>query len=653
MKREIFSSPIIIHFPSGESKHASILFDESGPGCIVNGQTRILRANDILFSATSDSTLPLHPKEKTRLLPLLVLELGYDPDSTRIDVMYPPSSKGWFPKVVEQDTKSIFTVQEILGRDKLLLTITNQADLSKAPTHILIHPYEFEILRMKRDFTILKDILQLSLGIDPINTNDFLDAPPPNWAQLSRLVENVTIPFLKLGKTMRDTMQQLVPVSFTEDTREQIMTFFAWIGKNEIPDADPAILLESRGVFHQLMVGYLQCLIEGVKSPEYVRIMLQADRGDLSAPDRPKIEAVETNPWHTAWLKIEEGHPDWMERVIAVADKLNKEEIILTQLPVSANDAKKSTEAWKDRFALVRHGFILRGIVHKERLGLKPVVYVGRAHRWPHKHLELSVRLGYSPETQTSLQVMVLPQSSVARIARVIPRLRVVDWEMNWINLPLYKGTKRSWALNSSQIFKSLERTRSLRQLRNEFQSPKNSDSIIVNRDQAKALDLISWGMYLRPLELFQYSKYYELDNSKIKELLEWLQSKSVVSMQYFLAQLKTRSVCILAEGPSNSVCSLTRAFLKHAPSAYVRMTDDGSSSIIIARIPEDEIYNLTSKLPEAAIENDVALELLPVSAYVGYRNNLFQRLLRSDGTWDDDTTGLLSQVRLRPKVVE
>jgi hypothetical protein len=71
---------------------------------------------------------------------------------------------------------------------------------------------------------------------------------------------------------------------------------------------------------------------------------------------------------------------------------------------------------------------------------------------------------------------------------------------------------------------------------------------------------------------------------------------------------------------------------------------------MIVSRIPKDDHHKFTTDFIDAAKKFDILVEAHPISAYAGYRNNLYSRLLKEDGTWDDDISGLLDQVRLRSK---
>ena len=63
--------------------------------------------------------------------------------------------------------------------------------------------------------------------------------------------------------------------------------------------------------------------------------------------------------------------------------------------------------------------------------------------------------------------------------------------------------------------------------------------------------------------------------------------------------------------------------------------------------------FKLLTTYPSIAEELGISLKALPVSAYISYKNNLYQRLWLSEGLWDDDVSGLLSQSRLSPQDID
>lgn len=644
---------VVVFTQNGDSQRGVLSYNEKGPSITID-DVELRNAQGVSFRIMHDShpsKLPLTEEDIVVFQPLLTKCLGYSRDRKVFDTMYPPSSDEWVSFLIEGNS-SLYIVQKIRNKTRLLLTVIDihEGTLLDA---VLLNPYEIGILQLNRDWKVYTEILQSDMAPDMSKISNLLDAPSASWSSISKIVEGVTIPNLALGKTMRETMDKLVPRSFPVSTRNQIMAFLAWEGEASIPEEDPADFLKqyvSTRVFQSLVTGHLQCILDDIDPPPYVRIMMMADKGLLKFADRPHLEDTLTNPWHYAWLRLSELFPDWTGRVVKFAIELQKLNEVVPGLPVTKENAMASKKSWSDRFAMVSHGLIMRGHVQKELLGLKTVTYIGAAYRWPHKHLELSARLGFQEHGQPHLQVMTLPTSAIPRVTRMIKSARVIDWEQNIFNLSLYDADRRKWTLNSSVIEKSLERQRTLKQLRNEFGYVKGDRSVEITKEQTRLLDLISWGIYLRPFESGLYSIYYGLDSKYIQNGLTEMKNLGIFDLQYFLVMQKTVSICVIAEGPLNRICSLSRAFLKHSPSAHIRISNNGASCSIVARVPEDKSYRLLTNLPNIASENDISMKCLPISAYTGYRNDLLQRLLNDDGIWDDDVSGLLSQIRLQPK---
>ena len=65
-----------------------------------------------------------------------------------------------------------------------------------------------------------------------------------------------------------------------------------------------------------------------------------------------------------------------------------------------------------------------------------------------------------------------------------------------------------------------------------------------------------------------------------------------------------------------------------------------------MVRVSEAHAYEILANLPRTVAEYGIELKGYRVSAYAGYLHNLYQRLLNPDGTWDDDVSGFLSQIR-------
>jgi len=641
--------PVKIHPKSGDVERGMLYYNIEGPRFVPDSGLAISDIDEVKFSFAQHS---IDSQVRICLKPELVVELDYAPDRISRTQMYPPSTDGWLTHVVDSGEKSLFSVHRVMESKKKLLTI-----VEKSSNYLffagLIQSYESSILEMQRDWNIHDNIMYGDLSEADIYA--ILERDSLSWPTLAALVEGVTIPNLRIGKTMKDTLDQLVPQSFSPAIRKQIMAFLAWLENAEIPKEDPAdffVKYRSVGVYGVLLRSHLQCMLDGVKPPSYVRLMHLADKGQIEHAQRPLSEADEQDPWTLFWFKLQELFPDWTGRVVQYANSLQLTGRVITELPVSRNNAQTSRLAWRDRFAMGMSSLFLRGHVHKEAIGLLPAIYVGSAHRWPHKHLEWTARLGYNPEIPRYIQIMVMPKSAFEQVIRIIPTIKLIEWEMSKYNLSLFSDSAGKWKLRSTQILKSLDRKRSIRQLANEFGSWKGKRYHQLTPVKARILDLVSWALYLSTLESGRYANYYGISNSQIKDELENMHAQGIFTLQYSLVPEKLRSLCIIANGPPENVCSLSRAFLMHAPSTQVRITDGGSSSFIVSRVPEDEFHTLVSALAVASNDSEVSTSVFPISAYAGYRNNLYSRLLKEDGSWDDDVSGLLSQVRLRPKDV-
>ena len=390
------------------------------------------------------------------------------------------------------------------------------------------------------------------------------------------------------------------------------------------------------------------CLLEDVEPPSYVKIFTLADQGKLSLTERPLIEPELQNPWYPTREYLFSLFPDRLKRVLKFALSLNSSGQIIDKLPVSKEEALSSRESWGDRYSMIIQGLMLRGHVNKERIGLRTMVYIGGAHRWPHKHLEFSARLGYQSEKPQQIQVMTLPVTAVEKVTRMLPTIRPIGWEHSTMNLSLYNVEKRLWRMKTSLIRKSLKGSRSLSNLIGEFRTPRQKNHISISPRQAKVLDMLSWALYIDSLETGLYSDYFGISANDLHEEILELKKRGIVSLEYNVIPRKLTSIFMDVEGTSKIIYSFSRAMLKHAPSAAVRISENGRSCFVIARIPEENAYNFMTTIPEAGQDLDVSLKVLPISAYISYRNNLFSRLLDADGSWNYDVRGLLSQTRLR-----
>ena len=241
---------------------------------------------------------------------------------------------------------------------------------------------------------------------------------------------------------------------------------------------------------------------------------------------------------------------------------------------------------------------------------------------------------------------MVMPPSAVERAIRARPNLSPIDWSASALNFGLFNSCANNWNLRISLMTKAMLGKRTLRQLENEFDVKLKSPVSSINSDEAKVLDLLTVRMYLSGLELGRYKPYLPGTIEDLRTLIESLRDRRIVNIQYFYRLSGLASLCLIVKGPELYVQSLSRSFLKHTPSATVRLADGGKTSYIMTRVPEDKVYDILTEIPKQAKESDLTITIKRADAYAGYTHNLYSRLLKSDGTWDDDISGLLSQIR-------
>ncbi len=643
---------VTVYFPSGLVESGILSYSIEGPKITLDNGEILDDADSrdgVSFSIRKASeAIPISTDEKILFSSNFTIR-RYTATEIPMNEMYPASSGGWINRLSDSGSDALFVTHPIVDSEKYLLLIFDLENHNLLNVQ-KVNPYEIVILHMDRDWDAYK---KLNEELDYENRNSLigsiLDSPAPKWNEFATLVEGITVPNLKIGKTMRDTMDQLVPKSFPSHIRDELMTFLSLVIRIKIPDEDPLEIstkYRSTPLLHCLIFDHIQCLIEGDTPPQYVRVFIMADRGILPVALQPATTAIENNPWDIAWYKLTSMFPDRRSRILQTVTKLNQNQEILSGLPISKYDATLSQEAWINRFAMIQNALQIRGHVQNQNMGLRTLIYIGGAHRWPHRHLAWTARLGNPTEKPPYIQVMVMPPSAVERIRRLRTNISEVSWSASNMNYNLFIDSKQKWKVNTTRILKSVEGQRSLKQLDREFQVKPLEKIFTPSMDEAKVLGLITWGLYMHSLELGEYDEFLEMNTERLREILAKLTSCNIIRLQYYLPIGDLASICFVCNGPSQKIQSLTRSLLKHAPSTTARITGEGEQSYIISRLPEDSVYDISTQLPKRAKEHEMDIKIYRVNAFAAYTHNLYKRLLKPDGTWDDDISGFLSQIR-------
>ena len=645
--------PVNVYLPTGNTQLGYLTYKEEGAIIETEEAQYDQSAKEFVTYSFQEQSIPcsqfgIDPQYRFNLKSNTIRKTILSAPEHHYD-LYPPSSKGWVSLLSDTGTPMLFIVQEMTSQEKKIMTLVD-IEQSKIVDCIIINPYESEFLFMKSDrdeYVRIFDYTQEGKKYSMIS--DLLNKPPPTWQGLESILNGVTVPNLEIKDTMEETMDQLVPISFQQNIRTELKAFLAWLQDAEIPKEDPLDFsnrITDTSIFASLVFGHIQCMLENKVPPDYVRILTMADRGLLKFPNLPIDESIEKDKWQIAWFKLRELLPNNRNRVLQLTDGLNQNETVHTSLPISRIQARNSREAWSDRFALINNSVIIRGFVQTQRIGLNTLVYVGGAHKWPHKHLSWTARLSSPKGKPPFIQVMVIPPTSTEQALRLLPNISKIGWTASAINLSQYDSRKQVWKSTFARISKSLVSNRTIKQLEREFPKSKPGPIILPSEDEVKVLDYISWQMYLSTLEKGGYESVLELSNTNVSEILNKYKEEGIMKIQYLLRIPGLIATCQIIEGESDKILSLVRSFLKYMPSTTAMVETGYRKAYVISRIPDDDVFDILVNLPNEASKYNIKVRNHRIDAYVGYQNNLYSRLLKSDGTWDDDISGLLSQSR-------
>ncbi|MHA2188404.1 MAG: hypothetical protein ACW99V_09215, partial [Candidatus Thorarchaeota archaeon] len=552
-----------------------------------------------------------------------------------------------------------FAIQETDNPKKYWLTIFDSQTGECFESH-LIHRYEASQLSMVSDLETWVSKMNTFAGKGLVKVleqfQQRLDGQAPQWSEVSYLTEEVIIPNLHRGNSMREFVTQLVPDSLSQEVKEQFMLFLAWAAKQEIPVRDPIAFLNDLApmyILRSLVIGHLQCLIDQVKTPPYVKILQLAATGKLTQ----LIQPISENPERVPWLKIRnrlwELFPNRLSRVIEIAKELNQSERIYLRSPISAADAEESKTALSDRLATLSEFLHLRGYVQHNLIGLKELAYLGHAHGWPHNHLAYTGRSTVESERPLHIDIMIAPQKAAERLIRVRPSIVEVAWSTTRINLGLYNAKRQVWTASLKRILNSIHGKRSFKQLKKEFSIISSQRQYPISEKEASVLDIVSQDHYLTWGESPNYWKHWGLKEEEVHNTIDRLIRAGVLLIEYMPVLRFLKSILIVAQGPQEKVCSLTRALLKHTPSTTAFVDHQAKTSFLLSRFPKDIAINIMSELSSHLENSSLNARLLPLDAYTGYRHNLYTRLYKDIGFWDENIDGLLSQIRVPHSNVE
>ncbi|MHA2241855.1 MAG: hypothetical protein ACXACE_09605 [Candidatus Thorarchaeota archaeon] len=657
---------VLVRTNSGDCVEGIIEYrNESLEIVLKNGVIIPASAKNVVYSIHServvDNTgksvdLQLKMRANIVLKPLLVIKRFYSAKPSQFtEDIYPPSTYGWYTRFSGGTRVSLYIVQRMEDANQLWLTILDSETGLVYESH-MVEPYETEILSLfEKTEAVEKDYAFLDSRDRDLVRNEvigsLLDSPPPTWEQMTKLTADIIIPNMKLGENMREAMNQLVPDVFSKDIREELMSFLVWVARGKVPDENPVQFfgnLYHLPILRVLLMGHTLCIKDGVNPPPYVKLMMLASRGQLEAPKRPPVDVQQRIAWSMFWHKVSELFPDWRGLVVESVSELNSSMKFISRLPVTKSAAKRTKLAWRKRFAMLYYGLFIHGLVNPRSLGLRRLLYVGAAHRWASRHLSWTARLGEINERPPHLQVMEMPPSAAERVKRLRPNVITVEWSAYAVNPHLYNAKENVWQLQTKKILDAAMGNETLRKLKAEFGYWRGKKPYIPSATEAKVLDLLAGRIFLADLEHSRYPDLIGMGLSKLRTSIDRLSKIGVVNVLFQMIDVSEVSVLTIAQGDANQVYSLTGNLLRNSLTSLAMVGEGGGFATVLSRVPTESAQSLLSTLPMKAEESDLVVRCMTPRAYQNYRHTLYQRLLKEDGTWDDDVGPLVSQVRSR-----
>ncbi|MHA1862933.1 MAG: hypothetical protein ACTSWA_04115 [Candidatus Thorarchaeota archaeon] len=611
---------------------------------------------------------PLKKPVKILLNPIVTQRYRYFPNlDGREEYIFPPSTNRFYSRLFVLDIETYYdddgsvgarcSLHQCLGQDRLWLTISN-SETGEIYEAFLIHHYEGNIFLMPNDaqldFALAKRYADGVHKSDLFDVEGFLKGPPPSMAQLAKLVQDVNVPNLMIHNTLERTISQLVPQVFPENIRQSLCVFLGLLALDKIeqrkdPD-DLSVEFAPWRMVSSLYNSHLLYTILKIEPPSYVRLMHLAARKEMQGIGRTVREDIGKSEWLMFWHLLHDGvknFRDEMPILLDIVERSNQLGTITGKIIPSRSAGQRSRKAWVTR--LVCNSSVTSPSLictpNLEALGLEQILYLGSAYCWPHTHMSYITSLGrWRVNNPLHLQHMILPSKASERVRRLIPSVLNVTWSSRVFNPDLYTD---GWNVRSEDILSSLGRTRPLTTLRKKYHTPSPCDVNHITPTEALVMDIITRSFHMmyfkeRP---YLFEKMFGIEKHLFTHTARSLAKRGVLEPQYILIP-PLPTLATIAYGEPKNIISLADAFLSESPTCTAYICNEGKDAVFLSRIPPSELGELATSLPQAGQENGTTIRCFRPHTLRSYNHSLYQRLLREDGTWDDDVSGFFSQAR-------
>lgn len=593
-----------------------------------------------------------------RLRPLLTKNLRYCPDECLYtEPVSPPSTGGWYTRLIHGRTPAIYIIQELDCQDLQWLTIIDRTSGEVFESHP-VHKYEGSALLPQpeepSEFRYSSDIPTRDEVIGPL-----LQGSTPDITSLYELIRDAEIPHLRFGgfepkESVRETLEQVVPESWSQNVREETMAFLSYVLSNPTPlgasvDSVSFSLrfMGSPQLRYMIMLHQLHLLSGHEENPRYLALMWQYEK--LYPPKDSNEHNDGPNIAGFLYDKIARNAIYYDTHIQDYLSKMRKVKFIPAGIPVSKKDAGKSRQARLRRLMYFVGGLYVFGRVAHRRVGLRNMVYVGQKYRWPHQHIEYTQVLNDTMKQSrpTMIHSIAVPPDAEEVLLEERTRWLPVSWYVRRTNPRLFSAQDAEARINYEQLLASLESQYNLQAFERRYGIRGVVSSYNdLNRDDIRVMDLLSTYLYLFDIEFPSFVKSLGFGNvEQITSSVEKLTTNNVLSLTYDLSPRRYETLAILARGNEGSILSLFRALLQKTPRCTCLSLDSGRQYLAFVRSSRYMGEVFRELLPAWAEENGVKLTCSFSSTTGNYRSNLFQRLRKEDGTWDSDITGLLAQI--------
>jgi hypothetical protein len=605
----------------------------------------------------------LPERMRIKFNPVINVKRPYGRGATQAEEdMWPLSSEGWFGRVgagVSQENLANCIVQEVEYSSLYWLSIVDSNTGAVYEFHP-IRSYEMPVLALTDNWEHYIHNLKAARFENVEERREryraILEGPQPSWDQVMQLTHGFDIPNLNIGSTMRETLKTMLPAYDSKEGEEQVMLFLAWLiseSKEPFPiltgkhAVDPVDLVYE---LHRLDMPLLKDLLtfhiwhegDGTTPPTYIPFLheLYQRKGlDYVRIDSPSGHSLRSE---LAKIRLVRGDKR-LYRVIPYIKELEKSGEIVTSLPVTRKEARESRQKWFDRLACINSTVKLAcRSIRTQVLGLQTLLHIGRAHKWPHKHMYWSATIESSSKVKEHIQVMILPPSAAEQVLRKRKRTFEVEFSAWNFNYHLYYLPSREWRISIKRILSSLDQKTTLARLEQEFGKWRGKRRVPVTREEAVILDYLYMGIDLDSLEAGWYP---DLTENEVKSTLERFRTEGLANIRYY-TEPTLYSLLIVLQGDSARIYSAARGLLRYSSTALCHIGKGGDILFGFLRLPLGAQQELVSTFESTAAHAGLTARcLLPDKTRI-YSRTFYQNLLREDGTWNDDVSDFLEQAR-------